>query len=231
MAGYREHITVSSLLGIGYGGVAYWGWGMTPHQGIIAACLTGVSGMLPDLDSESGRPVREITSLTATVASFITLQNVTMNSGPTEMALVWALGIYLLVRYGGTWIIAKMAVHRGMFHSLPALLIASQLAFLFYPTDELKVKCFMAIGIAMGFLSHLILDEVYSVQWNGIAVRLKNSAGSAVKLFSSEWIPNLFTYTVLAAITYFTLQSSNLWHPPEQVEQIQQAVKETILHY
>lgn len=229
MAGYREHVTVSTLLGIGYGAVGVWGWGMTPYQGMIAACLTGASGMLPDLDSDTGRPVREMTSLTATAAAFFTMQNMTLHHGSTtEVGLVWALGLYLLVRYGGMWLINKMAVHRGMFHSLPALFIAAQLALMFYPSDDLRIKIMMAIGIGLGFLSHLILDEVYSVQWNGITVNLKSSAGSAVKFFSSHWLPNLFTYSVLAAITYFNLQSAGLWKPPDQLLRIQEAMSHTL---
>lgn len=231
MAGYREHVTVSTLLGIGYGAAGVWGWGMTPYQGIMAACLTGASGMLPDLDSDTGRPVREMTSLTATAAAFFTMQNITLQRGSTEVGLVWAMIVYLLVRYGGMWLINKLAVHRGMFHSLPALFIASQLALMFYPSEDLKIKIMMAAGIGLGFLSHLILDEVYSVQWNGLTVGLKSSAGSAVKFFSSHWLPNLFTYSVLAAITFFNLQSVGLWQPPKQLIRIQEAMSHTLERY
>lgn len=231
MAGYREHVTVSTLLGIGYGAAGVWAWGLTPAQGMIAACLTGASGMLPDLDSDTGRPVRELTALTATAAAFFTMQNVMRHHGSTEAGLVWALSIYLLVRYGGMWLINKLAVHRGMFHSLPALFIAAELALMFYPSDDLRIKAMMAVGVGLGFLSHLVLDEVYSVQWNGISVQLKNSAGSAVKFFSSAWVPNLFTYTVLIAITYLNLQSTGLWTPPDQLLRIQEAMSETIERY
>ena len=54
MAGYREHISVSGLLGVTVGVGATYGFGFTPIQGAIAGCLTGVAGMLPDLDSASG---------------------------------------------------------------------------------------------------------------------------------------------------------------------------------
>ncbi len=58
MAAYREHITFSTMLGVGYGLGATFALGFTPAQGALAAWLTALGGMLPDLDSESGRPVR-----------------------------------------------------------------------------------------------------------------------------------------------------------------------------
>ena len=58
MAGYREHVSVSGLLGIAYACAAIFLFGYTIVQAAIAAVLTGISGMLPDLDSESGKRLR-----------------------------------------------------------------------------------------------------------------------------------------------------------------------------
>ena len=38
----------------------------------------------------------------------------------------------------------------------------------------------------VGFLSHLVLDEIYSVDFRGARIKLKSSAGSAVKFMSSS---------------------------------------------
>jgi len=55
MAGFKTHITVSTLTGIAYGA---WGYhsGAPLETCILAGGLCSVSGMLPDLDSDSGRP-------------------------------------------------------------------------------------------------------------------------------------------------------------------------------
>ena len=60
MAGYREHIGVSSALGVGYGAISVLAWHYSLVQGALAACLAAFAGMLPDLDAEGGKPVREL---------------------------------------------------------------------------------------------------------------------------------------------------------------------------
>src|SRR5262249_12497856 len=67
VAGFRTHITVSGALGVVYGGVAVQPLGFTTETAFLAAGLTTVGGMLPDLDSDSGVPVREMFGLAAVV--------------------------------------------------------------------------------------------------------------------------------------------------------------------
>ena len=65
----------------------------------------------------------------------------------------------------------------------------------------------MAGGVALGFLSHLVLDEMYSVQWDGVRVKLKRSAGSALKFFGKESWPNGVAMGLLMFLTYASLNS------------------------
>ena len=60
MAGFRMHISTSALCGVAYGGVAVQFLGHPPETAVLAAGLTAIGGMLPDLDSDSGTPIREI---------------------------------------------------------------------------------------------------------------------------------------------------------------------------
>ena len=78
-------------------------------------------------------------------------------------------GAYLLVRFGFGFLLKHCTVHRGMFHSLPAAVIFGEIAFLLAPSDDLGPKLFMAGAVVVGFLSHLLLDEIYSVDCRGAA--------------------------------------------------------------
>ena len=127
-----------------------------------------------------------------------------------EPLVLIALLVYGAVRYGGPAILGKVTVHRGMFHSIPALIIASELTFLCYYSDEVRVRLLMAVGVGVGFLSHLILDEMYSVQWDGIRIRLKKSAGSALKFMGKETVSNGFTLGLLMFLTWASLNSSGV---------------------
>ena len=202
MAAYREHLTFSATCGAGYGAAAGFLGPFTPEQAAIAGCLTGLAGMLPDLDSESGKPVRELSGIVAGVAPFIAIRHLVDVIGSVDGLILAGGLIYVAVRYGGAWLLARLCVHRGMFHSVPALGIAALLAFLAYKSDEVRVRILMAGGVGLGYLSHLVLDEIYSVQWNGVRVRLSKSAGSALKCFGRSFPANALSYGLLFFLAY-----------------------------
>lgn len=214
MANYQTHVTVSSLLGAGFGtAAALWG-GFTPVQGALAGCLTGVAGMLPDLDSDTGKPVREVFSLLAALAPMVLLRRLEAWGGDRDGALLLGVLVYVTIRYGLSGLLNLVSVHRGMFHSIPGMLIAAELTFLAYKHDETRVKFLMALGVALGFASHLILDEIYSVSWEGVSIKLKASAGSALKFFGKSWSANIVTYGLLFTLSYGLLVDNGMVQPP-----------------
>ncbi len=215
MAGYREHISVSGVCGAAYGTTAALVLGFTPVQGALAGCLTWVAGMLPDLDAEGGKPVREIFGLLGAVVPLVAIRHLIRWCGSVDGVVLSSLMMYALTRFGGAAVLKKLSVHRGMFHSIPAMLIAAELMFLAYASDSVPVKCLMAGGVAIGFLSHLLLDELYSVQWSGLRLRLNKSAGSAFKMTSSRFFPNVFTYAMLMFLSWLTLVDAGLIRDPQ----------------
>src|SRR5690606_30530435 len=69
--------------------------------------------------------------------------------------------------------------------------------------------------IAIGFFSHLLLDELYSGQWSGVRITLKKSAGSALKLFGPEFTGNAVAYMLLAGLTIVTLTEAGIIGPAD----------------
>jgi membrane-bound metal-dependent hydrolase YbcI (DUF457 family) len=204
MAGFKMHVTVSSLCGAA-AGVATVKWlGHPIETGFLVGCVTAAGGMLPDLDSDSGVPVREMSGLAAAVVPLL-LYNRIRSTGLTHEGVLAALvASYLLIRYGAANLLKYVTVHRGMFHSIPAMLVAGLLVYLGYhcPTAEQSTRYVLAGGVMLGFLSHLILDEIYSVDFNGIRIKLKASAGSALKLFSSSVFGTTMCYGILGGLLY-----------------------------
>ena len=207
MADFKTHVTTSSLLGIAYGTAAYHLGDYTPVQATLAGILTGVGGMLPDVDSQSGRPVREIFGLFAALAPVVLMERLVQWAGDAEGGMLLGVLIYVAIRYGGAILLSLLTVHRGMYHSIPALLISAELTYLAYGHPSVNVRLLMAGGVGLGFLSHLLLDEIYSVTWNGLAPKLKASAGSAMKLFSQSWPATFFAYSLLFVFSYGVLDS------------------------
>ena len=226
MAGFQQHVSLSSGLGVATAVTATMGLGFTRSQGILAGYLTAIGGMLPDLDSEPGRPVRELSSLTAAIVPLLMLNHLREWCTEFDTALMLAAGMYLVIRFMGGWLLGKFTVHRGMFHSIPALFIAAELVFLSWKSESISVRLLMGCGIAIGFLSHLVLDEIYSVQWNGLMVELNQAAGSAVKFFSKNLFATAFTWLLLAGLSWLSYASViGLEDPVPSPEAIREALQ------
>lgn len=208
MANFPGHITTSATLGCVYGvaGSLYWqlDWGPV----FLGAGLTTLGGMLPDLDSDSGVPVRELFSITGAATPVLLLPHLRAMGLGTDRTLVLLAASYLLVRFGLAEVFRRMTVHRGMFHSLPAMCIAGLIVFLLYrPTGASGpaadfLRGYMALGVMIGFFSHLVLDELFAVDLMGLVPKLNQFAGSACKLTSASLPATLLTYAILVALAW-----------------------------
>jgi hypothetical protein len=205
MADFKTHLTASTLLGVAYGGAAYQMYQVPIPSCVLAAGLCSVSGMLPDIDSGPGRPLREITTFMAAVVPTMLFGRLLQMNLSHETIILAGAAVYVAIRFGLASLLKHYTVHRGMFHSLPAAAIFGELVFLLAYSDSPMLRWFTAGGVVLGFLSHLLLDEVYSVQWDG-RPRLKKSFGTAVKLFGDGWWPNLSVYAKLAALTFLVVE-------------------------
>jgi membrane-bound metal-dependent hydrolase YbcI (DUF457 family) len=199
MAGFKTHITVSSLLGVGCGGTAYFMYGVPWPTCVLASGLCGVAGMLPDIDSDSGTPLRESVAFAAAVVPMMLLRRFQHSGLSHELIILAGAAVYLLIRFGLAALLKRYTVHRGMFHSLPAALIFGELAYLLSAGEDWRLRAFTAGAVMLGFVSHLLLDEIYSIQWS--RGRVKSSFGTAFKLFGHDWMANVSAYAKLILLT------------------------------
>jgi hypothetical protein len=209
MASYRGHLTFSSLLGAAYGGAAAWQWSYDWGEVVLGAGFTTLGGLLPDLDSDSGVPVRELFGLAAAITPIVLYRHVHDAGFTFEQTLAILAGVYILIRYGLSNIFRHWTVHRGMFHSIPAMLISGLLTYLAYHSPSLRLRLYLAGGVMLGFLSHLVLDEIYAVDFNGLGIRLNKYAGSALKLFSPSLSATLVCYAFLSGLGYLAWNDWN----------------------
>jgi hypothetical protein len=235
MAGFRMHVTTSAVLGCGYAGVGHFVYGVHLDTSIVAGAMCGFSGMLPDIDSDYGVPLRETMAFTAAILPMMLVGHFqTLLLSHDAMALA-AVSLYLFVRFGVTNIIRKYTVHRGMFHSLPACLIFAGLAFLMCATaPTFQIRCYKAGGVIAGFMSHLVLDEIYAIEWKGGRWRFKKSFGTAIKLWGDDGWANFTTYAKLVIVVMFILgeptviQHLEARHPQfaDQVDRVRNRIHE-----
>jgi hypothetical protein len=102
--------------------------------------------------------------------------------------------------------------------------IFAAIAYLIYPSHNHVLRVWMAGAITVGCLTHLVLDECFSVDLRG--QRLKRSFGTAVKL----WAPSLFS-TVASYLVLFYLSRIvlNVWPDRPLLESMREPVPAPVL--
>ena len=206
MAGFKTHITTSSLLGVGYGAAALTFYDAPLPACILAGGLCGVSGMLPDLDSASGVPKRESIAFAAAVVPLLMAERFKRMGMPAEYIVLLGGFMYLFIRFGVAKMLTRFTVHRGMFHSLPACLIAGELAFLISGHENVWQRYFNGGAVMIGFMSHLVLDEIWSLDFHGGRIRFKSSFGTAMKFWGESMGSNVITYAAVALLSFMSLE-------------------------
>ncbi|QDT69498.1 hypothetical protein MalM25_24370 [Planctomycetes bacterium MalM25] len=199
MADFRTHVTFSSAIGAGYAVVAT-GAGFDLAPSLVAGGLCGVAGMLPDVDSDSGVPRREAMGFAAAIIPMLLVSRLRDLQLEHDVIVLTAAGLYFLIRFVAADLIGRWSVHRGMWHSIPAVLIFAGLAFLISSPTDVFERYLKAAAVGLGSFSHLLLDEIYSVDTRGVVPRFKKSFGSAIKFWGKKGWANFSTYAKLAAV-------------------------------
>lgn len=205
MPGFKIHISASSAMGAAYGAGALVFFDVPLPTCILSAGLCSVSGMLPDLDSGPGIPLRESLSFAAAFVPMLLFDRARQLGWTHESMVLGGAILYVLIRFGFGHFLRHHSIHRGIFHSIPMCMIFAGLAFLLCNTGDLPVRYYKAGSVVIGFMSHLILDEIWSVERVGFGVHLKSSFGTAVKFWSPCWWSTGLTYAGLLAVSVLVL--------------------------
>jgi membrane-bound metal-dependent hydrolase YbcI (DUF457 family) len=210
VANFTTHIAVGTLVSGALATVTVAANLVAPEN-IIAVTLAGVLGsVLPDIDLKDSRPSRAIFAGLAVFFSFAVLFSLERRYSIAEMLVLW-LGTLLLVRYGARAVFFRFSYHRGIWHSLLALAFCALLtSWVFYrPLQRDAAVAWLAAGfLAIGFLTHLILDELYSV--DVMDTRIKASFGTALKLADTKHWGHTIAMAVATGLVFLVT-------PPTQV--------------
>lgn len=183
MANFPTHIVVGTLVAGSLATLTLAADVIAPEN-LVAVTLAGSLGsVLPDIDLKDSRPSRALFSGLAVFFAFVLLFQFAPKLSIAEMWLLW-LGTLLFVRYGLHTAFHRLATHRGLWHSLVAGLACAFFTMIvfYYVFDRHEGVAWLAGGfLFIGYLTHLVLDEIYSVDVLGN--RIKRSFGTAFKLF------------------------------------------------
>jgi len=199
-------MATSTTLGVAYGTFGWAAYDMPVTTSVLAAGLCGIGGMLPDLDGDTGIPVREVNAAVAAVVPVLMLDCFKVWGLGRESTVLAAASLYLFIRFGVAHVFKHFTRHRGMWHSIPAAINVALITFLITNYQELGARLFKSGAVFLGFFSHLVLDEIFSINWR--TGHSKQSHGTALKFFTVQWpIANVLAYSLLVLLSFTGYQS------------------------
>jgi membrane-bound metal-dependent hydrolase YbcI (DUF457 family) len=182
MANFNTHLAVAAV-GSGLCATVALAGNAAPHNYLLTLTLAGaIGGILPDIDLEKAIPSRMLFNMLGVVAAFIALFTLHKKYSIAELWIVW-LGVYVVVRYGVFTIFHERTRHRGIFHSLLAgafFMALTAVIFDRFFGEPSALAWLTGLFVLIGFIIHLALDEIYSVDIEGAS--LKKSFGTALKI-------------------------------------------------
>lgn len=210
MASFKTHISFGAIVGGAITIIALV-YSLVSNNALLPILFFAavLGSFLPDFDSDEGLPFQIIFGLFALVgaglAFFYFYQR---NPHDYKILIIAASAAFIIIRFLFGALAKKFTQHRGIFHSLPAMLISAFGALLIVNHFNLipLEKISIAGAVGLGFLSHLILDEAKAaVNFRGIIFSPKRSLGSSLKLFSKSKLVNVITYGLLLILIYLNL--------------------------
>ena len=221
MANFTTHIAIGTLVSGALATLTLAADVVAPEN-LIAVTMAGVLGsVLPDIDLKDSRPSKAMFSGLAVFFSFAVLFGAAEHLSIAEMMILW-LGTLVFVRYGAKAVFHEFSYHRGIWHSVLAATFCSATTAVvyYYLLKRPDGVAWLAAGFMfIGYMTHLVLDELYSV--DVMDVRIKASFGTAVKLVdTNRWGHTAAMVATLALVLLVTpplktftsvLSSGSMW--------------------
>jgi hypothetical protein len=127
-----------------------------------------------------------------------------------EMIAIIGAAVFLAVKFGIGNLLKTFTTHRGLIHSIPFCILSGQIIFLIADGD-MASRILKAAGLSLGFFSHLLLDEIYSVEVVQGKLNKKKSSGTAIKFGMRKHLHlTIILYIVLGFATYIAIQQPGM---------------------
>ncbi len=204
MANFNTHLSVSIISS----GLVSWTLHthtVLPPELIIPATMLGIlGGLMPDIDSDTSKPLLLFFNGLSFFIAIIFLLFSFEHLDWQQLTFIFC-AIFILFRYLVIRLFMYFTIHRGIFHSVPIALLfgvlIANISKLLGCSDELS----WAYGVLFfsGYILHLCLDELVSFDLRG--VKFKRSFGTALKFFSFN---NLLQYALLYCVLFIAVSIS-----------------------
>ena len=203
MAAFKTHVAGGVIVGGGCAVIAATVFHLNPIQVVSVFIMGIVGGILPDIDSDSGKPLALIFETVSVLLPVLLLDKLPLGRQLSPEFLVSYFVIsYLIINYFLCAMIKAMTAHRGIIHSLPFTVLTAEVGYLLFLPSGDRVATMIALSVFCGSLAHLILDELHSLSFKYMILPVvKSSFGTAIKLKSNHFFPTVTVYFLLLTVT------------------------------
>ncbi|WP_281560299.1 metal-dependent hydrolase [Thalassomonas sp. RHCl1] len=202
MANFSTHISASIITSSVLGTVVLATKIAPMPESLLLIVIGALSGLLPDLDADDSTSIGWLFSILGftLAASFVLVYPLSSLLG------IWAAAVTI---YATTWYIIKplfekITVHRGSLHSILAVMMFALLGIIIslQLNASLNMALLVALFVILGSMTHLLLDECYSVDLSNN--RLKSSFGTAMKLLEIRYpLASLSQFIIVCGASYY----------------------------
>jgi hypothetical protein len=215
MANFNTHFVVGAGASSTLSGTLLAMGAISSTEALMAFAFGTVGSLLPDIDSSRSKAIELAFTLFAMLSTVLMIFVQVKHYSLIEM-FIMAGFLFVVLRYGVIELFRRVSIHRGMFHSVPAGVIwglgtVILVKHIFYIDDF--IAWIYGIMVTFGYLVHLILDEIYSVDLKNR--KIKKSFGTAFKLYKIDTnfaiIQTATMYVVIVYLLKEAPDSSELW--------------------
>lgn len=153
-----------------------------PRQLPLLILVGWIGSLLPDIDSDTSRPQRLIFGALSAIIPSLCLYRISWLSQSVLRAGLFFIISAFVILIPLRKLYQRYTKHRGVYHSIPAALIYGLLTATFAHHEDASHSLQIALGsvAVVGYLTHLLLDEIWAVDFNGRSLSKKRSFGTAL---------------------------------------------------
>lgn len=186
MADERSHISWAFLLALTYCGLGAVSYDISPEISVLGFILVIIGGIIPNIDSSDAGWTGELPGLLGALVPIIFLQSFpSLSNGSVRVALTLFFG-FTLSRWAFSYLTREVFLNRGALHSIPAIILFFEATYLLFPDINWKLRTFLGGAIAIGALSHLLIDSFTNLSIVKKAVKPNAHSGSVLKFTGSD---------------------------------------------
>ena len=178
MADFKTHVAGGVLVGGTFSALSFISFEMNIVQSFAVFTLGLLGGILPDLDSDSGKPLSLISGMLSVLFPALLLSQIpTQQYSSPEFLISYFTFCYLVINYIICELIKKMTIHRGIMHSIPFSFLCAEITYLLFDSADKNMSTMAASAVFFGCFIHLILDELHAIYFKfGFIPMLKKSS-------------------------------------------------------